>query len=291
MAKKKTGFIYYNTDTDRYQDIKIKRLKKSFGCIGLAVYDYILCEIYRDKGCFIEWDEHTAFDVSDYLGIKESVLEEVVTYCCTVGLFDKELLTREMVLSSKSIQLRFVDMCKRAKRKDAEIPEQLNIIREESPKLPEVSSKPPEVSDNSRVKESKEENSKVEESKREESFDLVDDGIYDYWKFYLDTTQTQYSLSAHQKLFTNAINNYGWEIVKKVIQLKTFQSTKNQFERKWLRPQTIFRQEKIENYVNEVRDIQAGRTNPHATTGKRNQKADNLKQASSELRRLKEMGV
>jgi len=68
LANNKTGFDYYNVDTNRYQDMKIKRLKKSFGCNGVSVYDYILCEIYRVRGCFVEWDENTAFDVADYFG-------------------------------------------------------------------------------------------------------------------------------------------------------------------------------------------------------------------------------
>lgn len=50
MANNKTGLSYYNVDTDRYQDMRIKRLKKDMGCRGVAVYDYILCEIYRVKG-------------------------------------------------------------------------------------------------------------------------------------------------------------------------------------------------------------------------------------------------
>ena len=88
MANNKTGFDYYNVDTNRYQDMRIKRLKKDFGCDGIAVYDYILCEIYRVRGCFVEWDENTAFDVADYFGIKESLVNEIVNYCCAAGRID-----------------------------------------------------------------------------------------------------------------------------------------------------------------------------------------------------------
>ena len=130
MAIPKTGFSFYSVDTDRYQDIRIKRLKKSFGCIGLAVYDYVLCEIYRVKGCFLEWDENTAFDVADYLGIKESAVLEIVNYCGVVGLFHKELLTRDRVLTSKAIQLRYIDMCIRSKRVVSQIPLRLKIPEE-----------------------------------------------------------------------------------------------------------------------------------------------------------------
>jgi hypothetical protein len=148
MANNKTGLSYYNIDTDRYLDEKIKRLRKNFGCTGLAVYDYILCEIYRDKGCFLVWGENTAFDVADYLGLKETSVMEIVHYCANVGLFDKELLrcgngknstllsdcgSNELlrigsVLSSRSIQQRYYDICCKSKRKKINIPTEIMLI-------------------------------------------------------------------------------------------------------------------------------------------------------------------
>lgn len=164
MANNKTGFNYYNSDTDRYQDIKIKRLKKEFSCNGLAVYDYILNEIYRVKGCFLEWDESTAFDVSDYFGLKESVVNEIVKYCCAVGLFDKELYTNGRVITSLSIQQRYLEMCKKAKRTDFKIPEKYKIIPEQSSKIQEESRQNSVSLLQSKVKESKEKESNKEKT-------------------------------------------------------------------------------------------------------------------------------
>ena len=53
----KNGFSYYKAETDRFQDIKIKRLKKKYGCDGYAVYQYALNEIYRVEGAYIRWTE------------------------------------------------------------------------------------------------------------------------------------------------------------------------------------------------------------------------------------------
>lgn len=125
----KIGLDYYNTDTNKYQDIKIKRLKHAFGANGIAVYDYVLCEIYRVKGCFIMWDENTAFDVADYFGMKETLVNEIIIYCGYVGLFDKELLTGGRVLTSLSIQSRFSKICKDANRKDWLIPDEMKLPR------------------------------------------------------------------------------------------------------------------------------------------------------------------
>lgn len=145
MANLKIGLAYYNVDTNRYQDIRIKKLKKDFSCNGVAVYDYILCEIYRDKGCFLVWDDSTAFDVAEYFGLKENTVKEIVNYCAFVGLFDKELLCRESVLTSRSIQQRYIEICVRAKRKNIKLPEECGIIQEESSKIQEESKKTQEV--------------------------------------------------------------------------------------------------------------------------------------------------
>lgn len=142
MANIRVGLSYYSVDTDRYLDIRIRRLVKAFGCDGIAVYDYLLCNIYRVKGCFAAWDESTAFNVAEYLRLKESVVLEIVRYCGVVGLFNKELLSRG-IITSAAIQRRYIDTCIRAKRKNLEIPEFCRILPEETAKLPEESPNTP----------------------------------------------------------------------------------------------------------------------------------------------------
>ena len=147
MANLKKGLNYYTVDTDRYQDIRILRLKKNCGCQGLAVYDYILSEIYRIEGSVLEWDENRAFHVADYFGLKETQVNEIVKYCASVGLFDKALLCRGIVTSA-SIQQRYFDLCSRARRQKIvvpkeylliQIPEESHIITEESDIMTEES--------------------------------------------------------------------------------------------------------------------------------------------------------
>lgn len=139
MANNTSGFNYENADTDRFQDKKIKRLVKHFGGIGYSVWDFIKNEIYRVKGYYIEWDEDTAFDVADYWGIKELLVDEIVKYCCHVGLFNKELLASGGILTSAAIQVRFLKWSKFMKRKEAKILEKYYIIPEELPKIREES--------------------------------------------------------------------------------------------------------------------------------------------------------
>lgn len=137
----KTGFDFYRVDTDRYQDIRIKKLKKHHGCSGIAVYDYVLCEIYRVKGCFMEWDESTAYDVAEYFGLKETTVNEIIRYCGSVGLFDKELLSRGIVTSA-SIQKRYLEMCRLSRRTNATIPNAYRIGAKE-PQQP-IAQQPPQ---------------------------------------------------------------------------------------------------------------------------------------------------
>lgn len=148
MANYKTGLIYYKVDTDRYQDIKIKRLKRIHGGLGLAVYDFLLCEIYREKGSYLEWNEYVLFDISEYFGIKEELLIEIIEQSIEIKLFDKGMFYKHHVLTSKSIQTRYVKICTDAKRKGIIIPDEINLLKvpEESIIIPEESAKAPEES-------------------------------------------------------------------------------------------------------------------------------------------------
>lgn len=160
----KRGLDYFQLDTDIFLNRKIKRLIKSFGAKGFMIYSFVIAEVYRDKGCFLVWDEDTAFDVSDVLNLPENLVIEVVNYCGTVGLFNKKLLAGGNV-TSKNIQERWLNICKLAKRKDLEIPSEINLLienseliaktPEEKRLIPEEKPKTPEESTQRKEKERK----------------------------------------------------------------------------------------------------------------------------------------
>lgn len=163
MARKeKRGLDYYNIETDIFQNRKIRRLLKAFGAKGYLVYSYLITEIYRDKGCFLEWDENTAFDVSDALNEKQSLVSEIVSYCCNTGLFNKELFKNENVLTARNIQEFWVKVSKSAKRKCSDVDVRFNLVSsigtlkaEESTLKTEFKTVNREESTQSKVKESK----------------------------------------------------------------------------------------------------------------------------------------
>ena len=234
---RKIGLNFYSSDTDRYQDLKIKRLKNQFGCAGIAVYDYVLNEIYRVRGCFIEWDENTVFDVADYFRIKESLVSEIINYCCSVGLYDKELRTNESVLTSKSIQLRYIDVCTKAKRKDFQIPTNINLIpyeneltTEESRFTTEETPFTPEESTQRKVKESKvkkrkDEKEKISTSSTKGVLFPIDKLSQDY----LENTELLEIVSQVQKITIENIKKKIPEFVKHLKSQNQFSKESNDF--------------------------------------------------------------
>lgn len=173
MVNTKIGLSYFAVDTDIFQDRKIKQLKRNFGCQGIAILFYLLAEVYRDKGCGLEWDENTALDVADYLGVKDTLVSEVVRYCGVVGLFNERLLTSG-IITSEAIQRRYIEMSKRAKRTSILIPEEWRIITEDSDNLTDNSENTPEIFPNTsgNIREDflpKEKKSKEKKSKEKES--------------------------------------------------------------------------------------------------------------------------
>lgn len=136
MAKQ--GFSYYKAETDRFQDIKIKRLKKRYHCVGYAVYQYVLNEIYRVRGYFLRFTEDHLFDVSEYWDIDEEDVTAIIGYCAEIGLFNAQLWQEKGVLTGRSIQARYIDICKVCKKAPV-IEEDIRLVAAEQA----VSAPPP----------------------------------------------------------------------------------------------------------------------------------------------------
>ena len=131
----KTGLSYYQAETDRFQDIKVKRLKKRYGCEGYALYQYIQNEIYRVEGCYIRFTDDQLFDVSEYWGIEEQRVEKIIEYCTEVELFDTITWHTNHVLTSVDIQQRYLEICRRAKKKIV-MPEDIRLVEIQDVRYP-----------------------------------------------------------------------------------------------------------------------------------------------------------
>lgn len=85
-----------------------------------------------------------------------------------------------------------------------------------------------------------------------------------------DIGTCRYSFSNKNITSANArIKEHGLELMKKVLELKIWQTKQKRkdgnyiFDRKYFRPETIFNPNKAESYVNEVLSIQNGITDPN----------------------------
>lgn len=111
----KQGLGYFPFDIDFFQDLRIRKLIKYQGGKAITVYALLLCFIYRD-GYYIKWDEELPFKISEQTGFDEAYIREVITCCLNIGLFSKELYKSESVLTSKGIQVRYMNINRLCKR-------------------------------------------------------------------------------------------------------------------------------------------------------------------------------
>ena len=128
---KKEGLSYFPFDVDFFQDIKIRKLIRYHGSNAIAIYAFILCNIYKD-GYYIRWDNDFPFIISEQTGYDESYIVEVINCCLDIGLFSKDLFDSERVITSFGIQDRYRkinDLC----RRKSDISEYMLISSEEMP--------------------------------------------------------------------------------------------------------------------------------------------------------------
>lgn len=104
----KQGLDYYSIDTNVFMDRKIRTLIRKYNAKGWLVYSYILTEIYRDKGFYIDYDNNLVDDISDYLRLEVELITEIIQFCCEITLFNSVLFLEEKILTSESIQKRWV---------------------------------------------------------------------------------------------------------------------------------------------------------------------------------------
>lgn len=128
----KKGLDFYRCNTNRYQDSKIKRLIFKYKSDGIAVWDFILNEIYRIEGSYISFDDNLVFLTADSLRITEELVDNIIKYCIEINLFNKEILEKTGFLTSISIQQFYKEAAIVSKRKVVNIPKLIQLITEET---------------------------------------------------------------------------------------------------------------------------------------------------------------
>jgi len=113
---RKAGLKYFPHDTDFFSDIKVRRIRKACGGVSMFVLMYVLCEIYRNKGYYLEYNDDMPFIISEQTSVSESEVEAIIKRAIEVDFFDKTIFLQCKILTSAEIQEQYLWICKQLKR-------------------------------------------------------------------------------------------------------------------------------------------------------------------------------
>ena len=117
----KTGIDYFPYDVDLSKDPKIEYIEALHGLLGYAIYLKLLEKIYCN-GYYTNWSERDIVIFAKHNTIDKDVCILIVNDCINEGLFDKKLYNDYKILTSSSIQKRYLKACERRK--------QINLTKE-----------------------------------------------------------------------------------------------------------------------------------------------------------------
>lgn len=114
----KTDLRYFQQSTSTFLDRTIRRLIIKHQANGFLIYQYLKCEIFRENGYYIVYDEFLTEDIASWFTfIEKKEIERIILYCIEIELFDAKVFETNKVLTSKSIQENYFEISRRMKRK------------------------------------------------------------------------------------------------------------------------------------------------------------------------------
>ena len=158
MARpEKTGIDYYPLEVGFLKERRMHSLIKKYGSDAIAVFIHILNEGYENKGYYLILDADFYDFATDVIYITEDRIREIISQLCNKGFFQMMRFDGEMVLTSKGMQERFLNIIKSLRRKSEFHPipqiwllqgtENINVCnnpKNEGFPTPETVQKPPE---------------------------------------------------------------------------------------------------------------------------------------------------
>jgi len=103
----KQGIDYFPFDVGFFNDVKVRKISRACGASSTSILICLLCNIYKDNGYYIVWDEDLPFVIADTVGVSEGSVKEVLLKALQVGFFDKDIYEKYKILTSHGIQKRF----------------------------------------------------------------------------------------------------------------------------------------------------------------------------------------
>lgn len=108
MARpQKRGIDYFPFDVGFFDSKPIKVLKGRYGTDGITLYLYILCEIYKENGYYLQIDDDFNYVTASDIGMEDSKIGQILNFLCKRSLLDGTLFASDKVLTSHGIQSRY----------------------------------------------------------------------------------------------------------------------------------------------------------------------------------------
>ncbi len=202
----KQGLDYFSLDTNI--DTKLELFEAEHGLVGFGFIIKLFQKIYSN-GYYYEWNEDEQLLFSKQINVDINQINVYINSAIKRNIFNKEIYEKYSILTSRGIQKRFLEACRR--RKQIEMIEEITLIDFSNPNYQEFASKIVYVCNNlinvdinsknddnnsqSKVKESKVKEIKVvveetEEEKTNRLYDLNVEKIQTLMIETLNTTNT-----------------------------------------------------------------------------------------------------
>lgn len=169
----KSGIDYFPLDVAL--DEKFELIEAEFGLTGFGVVVKLLQKIYGGQGYYVEWTNEVALLFAKRVGLGGGVVSEIVEASVKRGIFDKTLYDKYHILTSKGIQKRYFEAVGR--RKSVEVEGAYLLVNaadfsknaSTTVKNVDIFPKNADISQQSKVEESRVEKSRGKESRVEKN--------------------------------------------------------------------------------------------------------------------------
>lgn len=106
---------FFAFDSDFLRDVKIKRLRRQYGCNGIVIYLATICKMYETNGYYAILDENFIYDIADDVDGKyaptEDVVRAVIEFCIEQGLLSR--CASGEIITAHRVQVQFYLATKR----------------------------------------------------------------------------------------------------------------------------------------------------------------------------------
>lgn len=113
MARpQKAGLDYFPLDVFMDQDDKIAMIQAIHGMEGFGLLITLLMKVYA-TGYYYQWGEKQQILFSKKVNVNINSINEFINSCIRWDIFNEELYNEYEILTSKGIQARYLEACKR----------------------------------------------------------------------------------------------------------------------------------------------------------------------------------